>query len=442
MLAVLFAALVLAISAADPATASEVEDAIEELEQELAAEGARCAPDPDGVAALLRAIDESTSEVEQIRGMRWLSGSPLWHANARKGDYWRMFLRFSEAENSFALRYYTGLAMIMQRGELIRALLDEDRGRVDSLLELNLDTNSVYADLARLAAAQFVLWDSSAELASQPSGVANDLSGVDESLREVFASDDARNFLRPTSIVQEIALARAILSQLSEGDDIDAWRLLYEEHAADAQTAFDPALGVAQPNSRFLNPGRIVADIVFGPQSRLCAETEQRLLQTNNRFFALARANRGGILNPIYAIEHACRGVLESQSVIALAESMAIVENRDYRVVVGHTRDDAVRFSDLDPEELEIEISEHMATYQPSERDTPQDTATVCRVGADPSFFERGYDVERFRSIESDDGYIYVGQGLTRDEAMQLVEFIVSERAFRGAYVFRPVDRR
>lgn len=419
-----------------------VDEAIQRLEQDFLKDSSHCVPDRQDVTDLLQAIKETSSEAERIRGMRWLSVSPFWAASIPKRDYWSMFLRFSQDDQPYALRYYTGIAMIMEENELITSIFNQDLETAQEFLRFNEETNQVYADLARLAIAQLIVWENEDVSVGDAAAFSTVFQPVSEILEGVFSERDAQDFLKPTSIVQDISLSRRIFAVLSEGSDASTWSGLYNEFGGSASIAFDPALGVEQVNSRFVNPGRTIADTVFGRQARLCSRTQQRLSQSNNLFYKLARGQKNRIVNPVYAIEQVCMGVAENLSIGRLAMEVSNTENRDYRVVVGHTRGDTVRFSKQSIDELATSSRVMMENYPGFRSAPPSEGLAHCRSGVDPSFFVRDAGVNRFQSSETKEGYIYIGQGLSRSEAVSVTEFVQNDRAFRGAYVFRPVDRR
>ena len=421
------------------ASASEVDEAIERLEESFRMTPASCVPDRNDVSTLLRAIEATSSEIDQVRGLRWLSTVPFWEAGHPKKEYWKTLNRLAKDQTSYALRYYAGIAMVMQKGELISALRTDDHEGIAYFLRENENTSEVYADLARLAVLQHRLWDHGELSAADDNSAIVNWAEIEVLFDQIFTSSEAREFLKPTSVVQDLELARQLYANLLGKNDRGYYNELIEKLDIKADMAFDPSQGLSQVNSRFMAPGRIVADSLFGTQSRLCASTQAELSQ--NRFYRLARGQEGRILNPVYAVDHVCRKSMAGATMDDIASTMTDVVNRDYRVIVGHTRGATVRFSQLGPEELQARLEKLVASYAPQTR-VAEPEITRCANMADNSFFSHNLDVGRFQPAQGEDGYIYAGTGLTLRQSNHLADFIKQERDFRGAYVFRPVDAR
>ena len=130
----------------------------------------------------------------------------------------------------------------------------------------------------------------------------------------------------------------------------------------------------------------------------------------------------------------------------ALARALAQHVNADYRIVLGHYRGSEVRFSYLSRQELMAE-AERMAgdpalvtRYEP--RPAPVETRACPWPESAAAQFAPAL-VAGEQPTGPDEGYIYVGNGLTWDQGNLLLEQITRNRSrsseFGGAYLIRPV---
>jgi hypothetical protein len=188
--------------------------------------------------------------------------------------------------------------------------------------------------------------------------------------------------------------------------------------------------------NRFLQPPNITP-VTTDVSS--CASEKSILKDSASRF---GRDVINKLFNPFQLANYTCNLLNEDNqfsSIASLIWRLSEFENSDYRVVVGHYRGERVRFSHLNREEVN-----EAARLVAQEIGYEVDEFPISRNFSDcapqsPDRFTRSANTVAEQKTGDDSGYIYIGSGLSFDEASELLEAIRSlSRNFRGAYLIRP----
>ena len=411
-----------------------------------------CVVPPDQIESLVRRLAAGVGRQDQSRILSFLASQPNWRSTNHISAL-RVLNRVSR-QGDVSTMSLVARALEKADGELID-ILSSGRSEEDieqslrSLIRNNEGRNPVYANFSKLALAEILQERAFRAVATFSLPISNAeerTTGVDTLAESITlyeeASDEfselrssvgfgARNY--QIDLPYLISLLRFISGDGAWTDDLRA--VLQEEGAKDAYNAGADSRHILV--ERFLSPSLLLA-----PASSADADCSERrtMIQGSRELYGRDKVRR--FFNPIQLANFTCNILQKGEpfdGLTTIVNDLEEFENRDYRVVLGHFRGDEVRFSFLQKAEL-VEVAEGLAAGLEMALEDPRFSqfSSFCSEGIlEPT--PRSVSVVGVQETGRDSGYIYIGSGLTLNEAEQLQTIVVENKDLRDAYLIRPV---
>ena len=403
------------------------------------------------VSTLIQRLSGGVSRQDQSKILSFLASQPNW----RSADHSLALRVLNQISRQGDILTVSLVARALERadGELLDILtsgkrVEEIEEALRALIVNNEARNPVYANFAKLALAELLqervfqqISQSTLPLSGE-TDAAPSLEMLSEAIRIYSEASDNFATLRTAEgfgardyeldLPYLIALLKFIAGEESWVEDMRS--IVAVEGRKDGYDTRTSGRHILV--ERFLAPPLLV-----GPtgDDRSDCKLRQTALQATQGFYARGEVRR--FFNPVQLVNFTCNILNESTpfgGLASLVDKLDDFENRDYRVVLGHYRGTEVRFSFFSKAEL-IDIAESFATdveVALPEIGTSQFSSSCSGGLAEP--MRRNVTLVGVQETEKDAGYIYVGSGLSLDEAEQLQKVVVRNRDFRGAYLIRP----
>ncbi|WP_281859107.1 hypothetical protein [Litoreibacter halocynthiae] len=411
-----------------------------------------CVVPPDHIEGLVRRLAAGEGRQDQSRILSFLASQPNWRSTNHISAL-RVLNRISSQGDVITVSL-VARALEKADGELLDILAsgrseENIEQSLRSLIRNNEGRNPVYAAFSKLALAELLQERAFREVSTTSLPISDleerttSIGTIEESIMLYFEASEKLSELRSSvgfgarNYQLDLPYLIALLRFVS-GDDAwteDLRSILQEEGDKDSYNA--GADGRHILIERFLSPS-----LLFAPTSNADASCSGRrtVFQSSRELYSRDKVRR--FFNPIQLANFTCN-ILQAgepfDGLTTIVNDLEGFENRDYRVVLGHFRGDEVRFSFLQRAEL-VDLAEELAMGIEMVLDDPgiSQFSSTCSEGVvEP--MPRSVSLVGVQNTGSESGYIYIGSGLTLNEAEQLQSIVVEDKNLRDAYLIRPV---